>query len=90
MPSKLELTFFKSKKQWKKKKHGRVVYLGHGDGKNDLASYRAALAKWREMEPKLDEQYRIANDPRTEEEKRGDQWWVTRVGKSALELVGQG
>ncbi len=78
MPRKLELTFFKPKRQWKKKKYGKVHYLGSGESRWDEESYSLALARWRELEPKLDEAYRVATDSRTDEEKRRDEWWAER------------
>jgi integrase len=78
MPRKLELTFFKSKKQWKKKKYGKVHYLGHGESRWDMASYDLALDAWNTLEPKLDEEHRAAVDPRTPEEKEADAWWQAR------------
>jgi len=78
MPRKLELTFFKAKRQWKKKKYGKVHYLGPGQSRWDQASYDLALAKWRDLEPKLNEEHREATDTRSDEDKRRDQWWAER------------
>jgi len=78
MPRKFELTFFKAKRQWKKKKYGKVHYLGPGQSRWDQASYDLALAKWRDLEPKLNEEHREATDTRSDEDKRRDQWWAER------------
>ena len=53
----LELTWVKSLKQWRKRKtidgKRRDFYLGTGKGRDDIASYRKALARWREIEDRL-------------------------------------
>lgn len=65
-PKKLELSWHKPTKQWRKRHRGKEYYLGTGRGKTDLESYERALTKWRarwanleraaEMERRSDEQ----------------------------------
>ncbi len=85
MPRKLELTFFKARKQWKRKKYGKVHYLGGGESRWDDASYRLAIAAWRELEPRLDAAHREATDTRTDREKEADQWWADRPLRGSSE-----
>lgn len=53
----LELTWVAKLRQWRKRKtingKRRDFYLGTGKGRDDIASYRKALARWRETEDRL-------------------------------------
>jgi hypothetical protein len=54
----LELTWVAKLKQWRKRRNidgkTKTFYLGTGDGKSDRIGYVRALAKWREIEKRLD------------------------------------
>ncbi len=47
-----ELTWFESRKCWKKYRNGKVHYLGKGKckGKYDMDGYHAALNEWKLIE----------------------------------------
>lgn len=54
MVRKLELTWAKAQRRWKKYYKGKVYYFKHGNGKSDLEGYRAALADWQAKKAELD------------------------------------
>ena len=48
-PKKLELSWHKPSRQWRKRYKGKEYYLGPGRGRSDLEGYERALAKWRSI-----------------------------------------
>ncbi len=54
MPLKLKLSWIGSLNQWRKRHHGETYYLGTGNGKTDMESYRKALAKWDAKNAEID------------------------------------
>jgi hypothetical protein len=55
-PKKLELSWHKPTKQWRKRFRGKEYYLGTGRGKADVDGYQRALDRWRELRAELDKQ----------------------------------
>ncbi|GAB4547624.1 MAG: hypothetical protein Tsb0013_07510 [Phycisphaerales bacterium] len=75
MPRKLELTWHKPRRCWKKKRQGKTYYVGVGKcaGKTDAAGYYAALDEWKQTEAELAKAERELEDKqlaRREEESR--------------------
>jgi len=64
----LELTWHKSLKRWRKRYKGRDYYFAFGSSKGDVAGYDRALAAWREKKAELERakpqqaQYSLALD----------------------------
>lgn len=54
MPRKLELTWDKSRRRWKKKYLGKQYYFAHGKNKTDQAGYERALEDWYTTKAKVD------------------------------------
>jgi hypothetical protein len=58
--NRLELTFNKPSKRWKKTTNGRVHYFGYGSSRSDRHGYKKAVERYRRF---LDEQEK-ADQPR--------------------------
>lgn len=69
MARKLELTWDKSKKRWKKYYKGRQYYFSFGENKADAEGYQLALETWRKRKLELDTD-RQRNKPRRGEYER--------------------
>jgi len=54
MARKLELTWDKSKKRWKKFYKGRQYYFPFGENKTDTEGYKLALDAWKKKKLELD------------------------------------
>lgn len=54
MPRKLELTWVRRLRRWKKKYNGKQYYFAFGETKDDRAGYQKALAAWRTKKAELD------------------------------------
>jgi integrase len=91
MAKKLELTWDKSRKRWKKKYKGKQYYFNHGKSKSDLEGYRSALAEWFTVRAEVETVHSDYDRAIFQREKML-QWWqkfgVNQEPENWLQLMG--
>jgi hypothetical protein len=83
-PKKLELSWHKPTKQWRKRHRGKVYYLGTGRGRTDVASYERALTKWRTIRADLDRA--AETDRRSDEQERYRAWGEQLASRPGIDV----
>lgn len=84
-PKRLELSWHKPTKQWRKRFKRKEYYLGVGRGKTDLESYQRALEKWQAVKAGLEQQ--AIKVRRADEQERYTAWGEELANRPGIDLT---